>query len=88
MLNPNKVPEDLRDLIPLAEKWGDYDEAARNRKVERATKQERAALVRAVEPKARAIDDWLNSFGEEDPDDEAAAFMYLTFAATAAGQIK
>jgi hypothetical protein len=79
-LNPEQVPEDLRHLVPLAEKWGIGDDADRNAKVERATPAERNELRAAITPVSSSITTWLDSFGKEPMSDEAAAFMYMQLA--------
>ena len=79
-LNPEQVPEDLRHLVPLAEKWGIGDDDDRNTKVEGSTPAEREELRAAVTPLDSRIDAWLNSFGKELMPDEAAAFMYMLIA--------
>lgn len=79
-LNPEQVPEDLRHLVPLAEKWGIGDDVDRNAKVERATPEERSELRAAITPVASRITTWLDSFGQGAMSDEAAAFMYMQLA--------
>src|SRR5688500_20338669 len=49
-LDASKVPEDLRSLVPLAERWGIGDDVDRNAKVDKATDAERAELKNASEP--------------------------------------
>ena len=80
-LNPAKVPNDLRPLIPLAERWGIGDDVDREAALARATKAEQQKLRRAVEAHAAKITEWLDSFGaDETMSDEAAAFMYMQLA--------
>lgn len=79
-LNPEQVPEDLRHLVPLAEKWGIGDDVDRNAKVERATPAERSELRAAITPVSSRITTWLDSFGKGAMSDEAAAFMYMQLA--------
>jgi hypothetical protein len=79
-LNPEQVPEDLRHLVPLAEKWGIGDDVDRNAKVERATPAERSELRAAITPVSSSITTWLDSFGKGAMSDEAAAFMYMQLA--------
>jgi hypothetical protein len=77
-LDPAKVPADLRDLTPLAEKWGIGDDIDRPQLFESVSESEIAALVRALEGRRERIDAWLNSFDPGEPmSDEAAAFMYM-----------
>ena len=79
-LNPQQVPEDLRHLVPLAEKWGIGDDADRNARVESSTPAERSELRAAITPVASSITTWLDSFGKEPMSNEAAAFMYMQLA--------
>ena len=79
-LNPQQVPEDLRHLVPLAERWGIGDDVERNEKVDRATPAEREELRTAVDPVHARITAWLDTFGQGTMSDEAAAFMYMQLA--------
>lgn len=79
-LNVNNVPEDLRHLVPLAERWGIGDDVDRNAAVDRATPAERAELERAIAPADARITAWLDSFRQQPMTDEAAAFMYMQLA--------
>jgi hypothetical protein len=76
-LDPDKVPEDLRALVPLAQEWGIGDDVDRGAKGERASPEERARLRAAVAPRSDRITTWLDSFRGNPMSDEAAAFMYL-----------
>jgi hypothetical protein len=79
-LNVNNVPEDLRHLVPLAERWGIGDDVDRHAAVGRATPAEREELERAVAPADARITAWLDSFGQQPMPDEAGAFMYMQLA--------
>ena len=79
-LNTNNVPEDLRHLVPLAERWGIGDDVDRNAAVDRATPAERAELEQALAPSDARITAWLDSFRQQPMSDEAAAFMYMQLA--------
>lgn len=79
-LNVNNVPEDLRHLVPFAERWGIGDDVDRNAAVDRATAAERAELERAIAPADARITAWLDSFRQQPMTDEAAAFMYMQLA--------
>lgn len=80
-LNPANVPNDLRPLIPLADRWGIGDDVDREAALARATKAEQQELRRAVEAHASKITEWLDTFGaDETMSDEAAAFMYMQLA--------
>lgn len=74
------VPPDLRHLIPLAQEWGIGDDLERVAKVDAATRSQRAALRRAVGPHQARITQWLDSFGQGEMSQEAAAFMYMQLA--------
>jgi hypothetical protein len=81
-LDPNRVPTELRDLIPLAEKWGISDDIIRSDVLEKASDDERRDLVEALKPRYSQINDWLATLSEQDQITEPmAAFMYLAEAA-------
>lgn len=74
------VPPDLRQLIPLAEKWGIGDDIIRNDFIDKSSSSEKRQLHDALsEPSAR-ITEWLNSLHGTPLSDEAAAFMYMEVA--------
>jgi hypothetical protein len=79
-LESENVPENLRHLAPLAEKWGIGDDVERAQLVERASPADREALIRAITPHQSEITAWLDSFGMDPMSDEAAAFMYMQLA--------
>jgi hypothetical protein len=79
-LQPEKVPQHLRHLIPLAEKWGIGDDVERGEFIDQVTAAERQALIQAIAPHQGAITAWLDSFGTAPMTDEAAAFMYTQLA--------
>ena len=79
-LTVDNVPEDLRHLVPLAERWGIGDDVDRNAAVDRATPAERAELERAIASSDARITAWLDSFRQQPMTDEAAAFMYMQLA--------
>lgn len=79
-LQAEDVPENLRHLVPLAEKWGIGDDVERAEFIERAAIGDRQALVRAITPYQSQITAWLDSFGTDPLSDEAAAFMYMQLA--------
>ena len=79
-LNVNNVPEDLRHLVPLAERWGIGDDVDRNAAVDRATAADRSALEGAIAPSDARITAWLDSFRQQPMTEEAAAFMYMQLA--------
>lgn len=80
-LDPEAVPESLRGLVPLAERWGIGDDVDRARALERATDAEKEQLREAVDEHGAEITRWLDSFGQGTVmPDEAAAFMYMQLA--------
>lgn len=76
-LTKDDVPDEFKDLIPLAIKWGIGDDAIRGDVVEAATESDKLELESALSGKLAAIDKWIQSFPEDSMTDEAAAFMYL-----------
>ena len=79
-LDSAKVPADLRDLVPFAQRWGIGDDVARAERVQKATAAERAELRAAFAPRQSQITAWLDSFGQGAMPEEAAAFMYTQLA--------
>jgi hypothetical protein len=79
-LDSGKVPADLRDLVPLAQRWGIGDDVARSERVQSATDAERSELRAAFGPRQARITAWLDSFGQGAMPEEAAAFMYAQLA--------
>jgi hypothetical protein len=76
-VDPKEVPGDLRDLIPLAERWGVGDDSSRAWLVDRASTEEKHELRVALEGRGDRIGAWLDSFGEGPFSDSAGAFLYL-----------
>jgi hypothetical protein len=75
------VPEGLRELLPLAERWGIGDDVDRSEAIEQASPEELAELRAAVYEHSAAITEWLDSFGSgAGMSEEAAAFMYMQLA--------
>lgn len=72
-----EVPESLRDLIPLARKYGIGDEAKREEITRAASPAELAELEEQVIPRAQEIADWLDTFPESGLSATAAFFEYL-----------
>jgi hypothetical protein len=79
-LDSAKVPADLRDLVPFAQRWGIGDDVARSERVQKATAAERSDLRAAFGPRQARITAWLDSFGQGAMPEEAAAFMYTQLA--------
>lgn len=77
-LDATKVPDDLVDLIPFAEKWGIGDDLIREDFQSTATREEKQALADALRVKNARITKWLDAQSKDAPmTDEAAAFMYM-----------
>ena len=79
-LDPAKVPPELRDLVPFAQRWGIGDDVARSERIQKATDTERSELRAAFGPRQARITAWLDSFGQGAMPEEAAAFMYTQLA--------
>lgn len=79
-LDPGKVPADLQDLVPLAQRWGIGDDIVRSERVQKATDAQRSELRAAFGPRQARITAWLDSFGQGPMPEEAAAFMYTQLA--------
>ena len=79
-LDSAKVPAELRDLVPLAQRWGIGDDVARSAQLQKATPAERSELRAAFGPRQARITAWLDSFGQRPMPQEAAAFMYTQLA--------
>jgi hypothetical protein len=76
-LDPAQVPRQLRDLLPLATKWGIGDDIIRNDLQAKVAEREKRELQEALKGRTNAINNWLDSFGTGDMSREAAAFMYM-----------
>jgi hypothetical protein len=79
-LDAAKVPADLRDLVPYAQRWGIGDDVARSERIQKASAAERSELRAAFGRRQARITAWLDSFGQGAMPDEAAAFMYTQLA--------
>ena len=75
--DPEKVPPHLRDLLPVAAKWGIGDDIIRSDLQQHASDEERRELQEQLRGRGQAINEWLNSFGGDLMPEEAAAFMYM-----------
>jgi hypothetical protein len=76
-LNPENVPADLRDLLPIARKWGIGDDIIREDMQQKATNDEKTNLINQLEGRTKRINEWLDSFENSQFTPEAAAFLYL-----------
>ncbi|WP_414493840.1 hypothetical protein [Stenotrophomonas maltophilia] len=85
-LRRDRVPPDLVDLIPFAEKWGIGDDVLRSEMQERATEAEKQEMADALMGRHARITVWLDSFPQGQPmPEEAAAFMYMQLGADEMG---
>ena len=77
-IDPMKVPENLRDLIPMAEKWGVGDDIIRSDIEEKASITEKEAFRANLKGRTKQVNDWLDSYGEgRTMSEEASHFMYM-----------
>ena len=76
-LREDEVPESLRDLIPLARKYGVGDDEVREELIKSASHKELAELEKKVADKAQEIANWLETFPEGKMSDTASFFLYL-----------
>ena len=76
-LDPARVPDHLRHLVPLAEKWGIGDDIIRNDLVDKSTSAERRELHDVLYEPFERVTEWLNSFAGRPLPPEAEAFMYM-----------
>jgi len=76
---PKKLaPENLRDLLPLALKWGIGDDIIRDDFVQKAPENEKQELKNLLTGRTAEVTKWLDSFEVSKPMfDEAACFMYM-----------
>ena len=75
------VPEGLRDLIPLAERWGEPADTRRHRLMEAASDEQLEELSSKLSGRHRLIEEWLYSFRTGEPvSPEAIAFQSLVVA--------
>jgi hypothetical protein len=83
VLNPANVPEPLRVLIPLAERWGINDDLMREDRIAKAPPEELAALTAAINRYEDELDDWLAGPEADSPgpSEEYIAFSAMRMAA-------
>ncbi len=83
-LNPERVPENLRHLIPLAEVWAENDDLIRDDMVARAPADARARLLKAVQEAEDELDAWLAGpeAANPSPSPEYCAFTTMVMAAS------
>jgi hypothetical protein len=72
VLRADVVPGELRDLVPLAQRWGVTCDVTRHDVAAKASDADLAALTQALSGRHDAIDDWL--YSSDKWNDEQAAF--------------
>jgi hypothetical protein len=60
VVKTEEVPQPLRDLIPIAERWGIKHNPTRDEVLDSATPKDLRSFVHALEPRCSEIDRWLN----------------------------
>lgn len=75
---PENVPENLHDLIPMAEKWGIGDDVIRDDFEGKTTDSEREAFKSKLKGRTAEVTAWLDSFKDGfEMSEEAGHFMYM-----------
>ena len=81
-LDPSRLPDDLRHLVPCVRKWSIGDDVERQEKLQRAQREDKARLVREVRPYLKTIDGYISS---EPLRDEAILLSNLALAVAELG---
>ncbi len=76
-IEPSKVPENLHDLIPMAERWGVGDDIIRDDLEEKASKEQKQDFREKMTGRTDDVTAWLDSFSDGIMSDEAGHFMYM-----------
>jgi len=77
-LNPQNVPDHLKDLIPMAEKWGIGDDVIRTDFEEKASAEEKEEFKNKLKGRTAEVSQWLDSFNDDKPmSEEAGSFMFM-----------
>jgi hypothetical protein len=71
-----EAPGDLRDLIPLAEKWGIGDDIIRFDAEEKSTAADKDELLRGVGPRFEEIEAWLATAGAGEMSEEMCVIVF------------
>lgn len=83
ILDPMRVPQSVRQLVPIAERWGIADDGFREQALANASTAELLEIVQAVEACDSELNGWL--CGDESflkrPSAEYVAFSALMMAA-------
>ncbi|MBN2498043.1 MAG: hypothetical protein JXR96_25860 [Deltaproteobacteria bacterium] len=75
-LRDERVPDRLRDLLPLARRWGVTCDVTRHDVADKASRAELAELAAGLRGRHCEIEDWLYS-PDDGSDDERAAFQAM-----------
>lgn len=83
VLDPNKVPFGLRELIPLAERFGVSDDLIRVDVLAKTPAQDVSLMKAAVQNHRKSLNEWLAGPESDGPNfsDEYIAFTCLKMAA-------
>jgi len=77
-IDPENVPPGLRDLIPLAEKWGLGDDIIRGDVMAKATDDEKNTFKETLRGRTDEVTAWLDAFDNANPmPEDAVPFMYM-----------
>lgn len=82
-LNPQNVPAELHNLLPLAQKWGIADDITRERAILKASRTELEAVAKAVLESEQRLNEWLcgPESSSATPSREYVAFTALSVVA-------
>jgi hypothetical protein len=82
VIDPSQVPEHLRLLIPMAERWGIGCDITRLDYIHRQPREDVRTFYASVLPLRPAIDTWLDSLPDDTAQwpDAAVYFLYLAIA--------
>jgi len=81
-IKPNSVPENLRDLLPLAEKWAIGDDVERDYFVHTVSEEEKKEFIDKVWPRMDEIETWCSTQRDKTPvPNEALLFDMMAEAA-------
>jgi hypothetical protein len=89
-LNAQRVPDNLRDLLPLAAKWGIDDDDSRSNKIASATEEDKQELQQALKGRTQTINRWFHTFPSDTAtkqgmSTEARAYFSMMICADALG---
>ncbi len=84
-LDKQKIPKDLHNLIPYAEKWGIRDDIIRADFEKKSSESDKAKLKNALKGHIKKTNEWLDTFNKKKMSNEASAFMYMLLAADEMG---